>query len=54
MAKIDQDAKAYILSKMVSLGQILKMPKRCEKRLYGHNRVVVSEKPIQKHLIFEK
>ena len=33
--------KGYSLCKMVSLGQKLKMPKRCEKRLYEHIRVVV-------------
>ena len=33
--------------RMVSLGQKLKMPKRCEKRLYDHIRVVVCKKPLQ-------
>ena len=34
--------------KMVSLGQKLKMPKRCKKRLKNHIRVVVCKKPLQK------
>ena len=33
---------------MVSLGQKLKMPKRCEKRLYDHFIVVVCTKLLQK------
>ena len=33
---------------MVSLGQKLKMPKRCEKRLYEHIRTVVCKKALQK------
>ena len=33
-------SKGYSLCKMVSLGQKLKMPKRCEKRFYDHIRVV--------------
>ena len=40
--------KRYSLCKMVSLGQKLKMPKRCEKRLYDHIRLVVCKKPLQK------
>ena len=49
MAKIGHDAQALQrLCKMVSLGQKLKMPKRCEKRLYEHIRVVVCKKPLQK------
>ena len=39
---------------MVSLGQKLKIRRRCEKQLYDHIRVVVYRKPLQKHLIFEK
>ena len=34
--------------KTVSLAQKLKMPKRCEKRLYHHIKVVVCKKPLQK------
>ena len=34
--------------KINSLGQKLKMPKRCEKRSYDHSGVVVSEKAPQK------
>ena len=46
--------KGYSLCKMVSLGQKLKIPKRCEKRLYDHNRVVVCKKPLQKTPIIRK
>ena len=49
MAKIGQDA-----CKVLSLGQKLKMQKRCEKQLYDHIRVVVCKKPLQKYLIFKK
>ena len=38
----------YSPSKMDSLSQKLKMPKRCEKRSYDHIRVVVSKKALQK------
>ena len=38
----------YSPCKMVSLGQKLKMPKRCEKRFYDHIRVVLCKKPLQK------
>ena len=34
--------------KINSLGQKLKMPKRCEKRPYDHSGVVVSKKAPQK------
>ena len=34
--------------KMLSLAKKLKMPKRCEKRLYDHTRVIVFKKPLQK------
>ena len=34
--------------KLVSLGQKLKMAKRCEKRTYDHIRVVVRKKALQK------
>ena len=44
----------YSPSKMVSLGQKWKMPKRCEKRSYDHIRVGVSKKRFKKHLILEK
>ena len=40
--------KGYSLCKMVSLGQKLKMPKRCEKRCFDHFIVVVCKKPLQK------
>ena len=38
----------YRPSKMVSLGQKLKMPKRCEKRLYDYIKVVLCKKPLHK------
>ena len=44
----------YSPCKMVSLGQKLKMPKSCKKRLYDHIQVFVCKKPLKKHLIFEK
>ena len=44
----------YTPCKMVSLAQKLKMPKRCEKRLYDHIKVVVCKNRSKKHLIFEK
>ena len=34
--------------KMVSLGEKLKMPRRCEKLLKEHIKVVVCKKPLQK------
>ena len=46
--------KLATMQKMVSLGQKLKMPKRCEKQLYDHIKHVVYKKPLLKHLIFEK
>ena len=44
----------YSLCKMVSLGQKLKMPKRCEKPFYKTNRVFLCEKLLKKHKILEK
>ena len=38
----------YSPSKMVRLGQKLKMPKRCEKLLKKHIKVVACKKPLQK------
>ena len=40
--------KGYSRCKMVSLGQKLKMPKRCEKRLYNYFAVVVCKEPLRK------
>ena len=40
--------------KMVSLGQKLKMPKRCEKRFYYHVRNVAGKKPLEKTLNIRK
>ena len=45
--------KGYSLCKMVSLAENFKMPKRCEKRLYKHIKVVVCKKRSKKYLIFE-
>ena len=36
------------ISQMVSLGQKLKMPKTCDKRLYKHIRLVLCKKRLQK------
>ena len=44
----------YCPCKMVSLGPKLKMPKRCEKWLYDHIRVVICKNRSKKHLILEK
>ena len=40
--------KGYSLSKIVSLGQKLQMPKTCEKPFYKNSRVVLCEKRLQK------
>ena len=40
----------YRPRKMVSLAKKLRMPKRCEKRLYYHIRVVAGKKPLEKTL----
>ena len=42
--------KGYGLCKMVSLGQNLKSPKICEKRLFKHNTVVVCKKTARKNI----
>ena len=44
----------YGPSKMLSLGQKLKMPKRCEKRSYDHIRLAVCKRPLQKTLHIRK
>ena len=44
----------YSPCKMLSLGQKLKMPKRCEKRFYDHIEVVVCKKLLQKTPIIDK
>ena len=46
--------KGYRPCKMVSLRQKLKMPKRCEKRLYDHIRVVGCKKALKKTAIVRK
>ena len=38
----------YSPCKRLSLGQKLKMPKRCEKRFFDHNENVGCKKPLQK------
>ena len=48
MAKIGHHAKAIAFAKKVSLGQKLKMSKRCENRYYDHIKVVVCKKVLQK------
>ena len=48
MAKNWPPCMGYSPCKMVSLGQKLKMLKRCEKRSYDHIKVVVSKKALQK------
>ena len=40
--------KGYSLCKMVSLGQKLKMPKICDKRLYKPIRLVLCKQPLKK------
>ena len=48
MAKIRHDAKSIAFAKWSKwLEQKLKMPKRCEKRLYEHIRVVLCQKALQ-------
>ena len=47
--------KGYSHCKIVNLGQKLKWPKTCAKRLYKNTRVVLCKKPLEKkHQIFEK
>ena len=38
----------YSLGKMLSLGQKLKMPKRCDKLFYKNVTVVLCKKPLEK------
>ena len=40
--------KGYSVCKMVTLGQKLKMPKTCDKRLYKHIRLFLCKKRLQK------
>ena len=42
--------KGYSLSKMVSLGQKINLPKTCKKRFYEHITEVLSKKRLQKTL----
>ena len=39
---------------MISLGQKLKMTKRCEKQLYDHIRVVECKKAVKKNSYYSK
>ena len=48
IGKNGHPCKAYDLCKVVSLGQKLKMPKTCDKRLYKHIRLVLCKKRLQK------
>ena len=41
-------SKGYSLCKMVGLGQKLKMPKPCDRRIYKHIRLVLCKKRLQK------
>ena len=54
MAKVGRDAKALASSKMVCLGQKLKMPKRCEKRFSDHMRLVLWKKTSPKNTQYSK
>ena len=44
----------YSPCKIVSLAQKLKMPERCEKRLYDHSKVVVCKKTAPKNTSYSK
>ena len=46
--------KGYSLSKMVSLGQKMKLPKTCEKRFYKNITDALSEKRLQKTLYIQE
>ena len=46
--------KGYRLCKMVSLGQKIKLPKRCEKRFYKYIIDVLCKKRLQKTLIIRE
>ena len=52
MAKIGR--KGYSPSKILTLGQKLKLPKICQKRLYEHIRVVLCKKRLQKTAKIQK
>ena len=55
MAKIDHDAKAVAFAKYSVWVKNTKRPKRCEKQIYDHLRVVVCKNnPFKKHIILEK
>ena len=55
MLKIGRDLKAIAFAnKIINLGQNVKMPKKCEKRLYEHFRVVGCKKPLEKTLNIRK
>ena len=46
--------KGYSPCKILSLGQKIKLPQTCEKRLYKHIRVVLCKKRLQKTAIIRK
>ena len=48
LAKMPTMQRLWPFCKMVSLGQKLKMPKTCDKRLYKHITVVLCKKRLQK------
>ena len=48
MAKIDNDAKAVAFAKYSVWVKNTKRPRRCEKQIYDHLRVVVCKIPLQK------
>ena len=48
MAKNGHNAKVYSPVKILSLGQKIKLPKTCEKRLDKHVKVVLCKKRLQK------
>ena len=48
LAKAIAHAKSIAFSKMVSLGQKLKIPKTCENPFYQIIRVVLCKKPLEK------
>ena len=55
MAKIDHDAKAVAFAKYSVWVKNTKRPKRCEKQIYDHLRVVVCKKtPSKTHNIRKK
>ena len=54
MAKNGHNAKVYSPVKILSLGQKIKLPKTCEKRLDKHVKVVLCKKTAPKNRQFYK